>query len=117
MISEITEIHDLNSPTYDRKKEEFRKYLIESIEEVLSFSKVVLNFLELNTSFKKAKILERPDIFSIELEDLFGDSARGIEDLILERLCKKINKKYIKDRNMRFEDSINEALKGYIKYY
>ena len=78
---------------------------------------VVLNFLELNTAFKKAKILERPDIFSIELEDLFGNSARGIEDLIIERLCKKINKKYIKDRSMRFEDSINEALKGYVKYY
>ena len=67
MISEITEIIDLNAPTYDKKKEEFRKYLIESIEEVLSFSMVVLNFLELNTA--------------------------------------------------RFEDSINEALKGYVKYY
>lgn len=108
---------DLNAPTYDRKKEEFRKYLIESIEEILSFSMVVLNFLELNTAFKRTTILERPEVFSIELEDLFGDSARGIEDLIIERLCKKINKKYIKDRNMKFEDSINEALKGYVKYY
>ena len=78
---------------------------------------VVLNFLELNTAFKRTTILERPEVFSNELEDLFGDSARGIEDLIIERLCKKINKKYIKDRNMKFEDSINEALKGYVKYY
>ena len=78
---------------------------------------VVLNFLELNTAFKRVNILENPDIFSIELEDLFGNSAKGIEDLILERLCKKIDKKYIKDRNMRFEDSIDEALKGYVKYY
>jgi len=117
MISEITEIFDLNAPTYDRKKEEFRKFLIESIEEILSFSMVILNFLELNTAFKRTSILERPDIFSIELEDLFGNSARGIEDLILERLYKKINRKYMKDRNKKFEDSINEALKGYIKYY
>ena len=84
---------------------------------MLSFSMVVLNFLELNTAFKRVNILENPDIFSIELEDLFGNSAKGIEDLILERLCKKIDKKYIKDRNMRFEDSIDEALKGYVKYY
>ena len=64
MISEITEIFDLNAPTHDRKKEEFRKFLIESIEEVLSFSMVVLNFLELNTSFKRTNILERPDTVS-----------------------------------------------------
>lgn len=117
MISEITEIFDLDAPTSDRKREEFRKCLIESIEEVLSFSMVVLNFLELYTAFKRTSILEQPNVFSSELEDLFGDSARGIEDLIVERLYKKINRKYVKDKNMKFEDSINEALKGYIKYY
>ena len=117
MISEITEIFDLDTPTADRKREEFRKYLIDSIEEVLSFSMVVLNFLEMNTAFKRSSILEHPGIFSSELEDLFGHSARGIEDLILERLYKKINRKYVKDKNKNFEEYIDDALKGYIKYY
>lgn len=84
---------------------------------MLSFSKVVINFLEMNTEFKKATILECPDVFSCELEDLFGHSARGIEDLIIERLYEKINRKYEKDNNRKFEEYISEALKGFLEYY
>ncbi len=117
MTSEITELHDLDLPLSIKKVEEFREILLDCIEEVLAFSKVVLNFLELNTSFKRANILECSDVFSCELEDIFGDSARGIEDLILERLHKKINRKYEKDRNKKFDEYIRDALKGYIEYY
>lgn len=73
--------------------------------------------MELNTEFKKVKILESPGVFSSELEDLFGQSARSIEALIIERLYKKINREYVKDRNMKFEDYIRDGLKGYIEYY
>ena len=117
MEVDVTEACEIGESISDRKREEFRDCLIECIEEVLSFSKVVLNFLEMNTEFKKETILECPDVFSSELEDLFGQSARGIEDLILERLYMKINKKYEKDRDRKFEDYIGEALKGFLEYY
>jgi hypothetical protein len=117
MTTEIIEIYEIEAPLSIRKREEFRENLIESIEEILSFSQVILNFLELNTPFKKSSIIECPDVFSCELEDLFGDSARGIEDLILERLYKKINRKYEKNKSKKFEEYIRDALKGYIEYY
>jgi hypothetical protein len=114
---EVAEQYNLDEPLLEKKKEEFRLCLMESIEEILSFSKVVLNFLELNTAFKRKDILECPNVFSYELEDLFGHSARGIEELIIERFYKKIDRKYEKDRDKRFEDYIREALKGYTEYY
>ncbi|MCJ7730876.1 hypothetical protein MUP51_01050 [Candidatus Bathyarchaeota archaeon] len=117
MAAEIAEMHETAALLSIRKREDFRENLIESIEEILSFSKVILNFLELNTPFKKSSIIEYPDVFCCELEDLFGDSARGIEDLILERLYKKINIKYEKDRNKKFEEYVHGALKLYIEYY
>lgn len=83
----------------------------------MSFSKVVLNFFELNTPFKRSEIIERPEVFSCELRDLFGQGASGIEDLVVERFYKKINRKYEKDRSKKFEDYIREALKGYTVYY
>lgn len=106
-----TEQVDLNLEKYNRQKEEFRVYVIESIEEVLSFSKVVLNFLELYSDFNQECILDEPGIFSSELEDLFGDSAKGIQDLILKRLYSKVNQRYIPDRTKTFEDYLSVALK------
>jgi hypothetical protein len=111
------EIVNLDSPTSNRKREEFREHLIKSMEEVLSFSQVVLNFLELNTAFKKDKVLEDPSIFSRELEDLFGASANGIENLIIERLCGKIKQKYQKERGKSFEAYISEALICFLELY
>lgn len=108
---------NLDLPTSNRKKEEFREKLLESIEEVLSFSQVVLNFLELNTAFKKDAILDTPAIFSSELEDLFGASVQGIKDLIIERLFSKINQKYRKERDKDFEEYISEALDCFMELY
>lgn len=98
----------------DNRVDEFNEKLVESIEEVLSFSKVVLNFLELNTAFKRGEIVKKPGVFSTELEDLFGDSANGIEELIVERFYSKIKMKYVRNREKSFSDYINEALNSYI---
>jgi hypothetical protein len=114
---EIEETYSLDAPLFDKKKEDFRECLMASIEEILSFSKVVLNFLELNTQFKRNEILDCPDVFSCELEDLFGQSARGIEDLILERFFDKIDVKYVKERDKKFETYVQEALEAYTGYY
>ena len=58
-----TEQVDLNANQNNKKREEFRVYLIESIEEVLNFSQVVLNFLELKTDFSQKCILDEPWVF------------------------------------------------------
>jgi len=98
----------------DNRIDEFNDKLVESIEEVLSFSKVVLNFLELNTSFKRGEIVKNPGLFSSGLEDLFGDSARGIEELIVERFYSKIKLKYVRSREKSFSDYVSEAFNSYI---
>lgn len=98
----------------DNRIDEFNDKLVESIEEVLSFSKVVLNFLELNTAFKRGEIVKNPGVFSRELEDLFGDSANGIEELIVERFYSKIKMKYIRSREKSFSEYVSEALNSYI---
>ena len=112
-----TEQVDLNSNMYNMKKEEFRVHLIESIKDVLSFSKVVFNFLELYSDFNQERILDEPWIFSSELEDLFGDSAKGIQNLVLKRLYSKINQRYRQDRTRSFEDYLSDALKCFTESY
>jgi hypothetical protein len=93
---------------------EVREKLLESIDEVLNFSDVVLNFLEMNTEFNRHTILENPEVFCSELEDLFGAGARGIEALIVERFYVKLNIKYVRVREKSFIQYINEAVKAYI---
>lgn len=105
---------DYESIHLGNRRNEARDKLLESIEEVLNFSDVVLNFLEMNTGFNRYTILEDPDVFSSELEDLFGAGARGIEDLIVERFYGKINVKYVRVREKSFVDYINEAVEAYI---
>lgn len=112
-----TDLVNLDAPINDRRRDEFKDYLIESIEEVLSFSKVILNFLELNTDFTRESILENPEVFSNELKDFFGDSANGIENLVIERLYSKIDKKFRADRAKCFKDYICDALDQYVEYY
>lgn len=99
---------------HDNRRDEFNEKLVESIEEVLNFSKVVLNFLELNTAFKRGEIVKNPGLFSSGLDDLFGDSAKGIEEIIVERFYSKIKIKYVRSREKSFSEYVNEALNSYI---
>jgi hypothetical protein len=99
---------------HDNRRDEFNEKLVESIEEVLNFSKVVLNFLELNTTFKRGEIVKNPGLFSSGLNDLFGDSAKGIEEIIVERFYSKIKMKYVRSREKTFSEYVNEALNSYI---
>ena len=104
--------HD--SAHLDNRKGEARDKLLEAIKEVLSFSDVVLNFLEINSSFRKKDIIEDPGVFSRKLEELFGAGAHGIERLIIERFYNKMTLRYIRDREKTFADYIDEAVKMYI---
>jgi len=105
---------DCEAAFQGNRRNEARDKLLESIEEVLSFSEVVLNFLELNTGFRKSTILDDPRVFCIELEDIFGAGAYGVEDLIIEKFYRKMNLRFVKDRKKTFADYVNEALKEYV---
>ncbi len=105
---------DYETAYQGNRRNEVRDKLLESIEEVLSFSEVVLNFLELNTGFRKSTILDDPGVFCHELEDLFGAGAYGIEGLIIEKFYGKINLMFVKDRKKTFVEYVNEALKEYV---
>jgi len=55
-----------------------------------------------------------PGLFSSGLNDLFGDSAKGIEEIIVERFYSKIKMKYVRSREKTFSEYVNEALNSYI---
>ena len=97
------------------KIKEFNALLIESISEVLDFSQVIFRFLELNTPFKKNEIMDKPEIFSNELRDFFGTSGVIIEEVIIRRLCSKIDMKYENSPDLKFEDYIKNALNDYLE--
>lgn len=97
------------------KIKEFNALLIESISEALDFSQVIFRFLELNAPFKKNEIMDKPEIFSNELRDLFGTSGVIIEEIIIGRLCSKIDMKYENNPDLKFEDYIKNALNDYLE--
>jgi len=72
------------------KADAFNKILLATISEVLDFSDVVLNFLELNSSFKRGEIRKNADVLSRGLRELFGDSGEIIEGIILKRVYLKL---------------------------
>jgi len=114
MAAETVQFEQDDAYEHDNRRDEFNEKLVESIEEVLNFSQVVLNFLELNTAFNRGGIVKNPGLFSNGLEDLFGDSAYGIEELIVERFYSKIKLKYVRSRENTFSEYVNEALNSYI---
>ena len=114
MAAETIQFEQDDAYEHDNRRDEFNEKLVESIEEVLNFSKVVLNFLELNTAFKRGEIVLNPGLFSSGLNDLFGDSAKGIEEIIVERFYSKIKMKYVRSREKTFSEYVNEALNSYI---
>jgi 5'-deoxynucleotidase YfbR-like HD superfamily hydrolase len=76
------------------KEEEFNEIIVSTISEVLDFSEVILNFLELNTSFKRNMIMKDVDALSNGLRELLGDSGGIIEDIIAKRVYEKLNIPY-----------------------
>lgn len=114
MAAETVQFEQDDAYEHDNRRDEFNEKLVESIEEVLNFSQVVLNFLELNTAFKRGEIVKNPGLFSNGLEDLFGDSAKGIEELIIKIFYSKIKLKYVRSREKTFSKYVNEALNSYI---
>lgn len=94
------------------KEEEFNEVLVSTISEVLDFSDVILNFLELNTSFKREKIMDDVNALSLGLRELLGDSGGIIEDIIAKRVYEKLNIRY-NEKNGTLEDRLKHAYKSF----
>jgi 5'-deoxynucleotidase YfbR-like HD superfamily hydrolase len=95
------------------KEKEFNEVILSTIKEVLDFSEVILNFLELNTSFTRGEILKNTDALSHGLRELLGDSGGIIEDIIAKRVYEKLNIPYT-PKSGTFKEKMNHAYESRI---
>jgi len=105
----------LDSNLNPQARERFSKLLVESIVESITFGEVVLHFIELNSLVKREEIAEKPELLAREFEDLFGDSAKIIEERIIRKLYLKIGIKYDDKEGYTFPEYIKKAYKEFFK--
>ena len=97
-----------------RSKRRFNSLIVESFHEAIRFGEVILFFLELNSSVRRSKIAENPELFESKLHDILGDSTPIIKERIIRNLCAKIGIDYEIIANLNFSDQIREAQKIYL---
>lgn len=98
----------------DENKKRFNTILIESIHEAIYFGEVVLYFLELDSDLNRNEIVDKPELFEMELKKTVGPwMARIMEKNILQVLCNKIGIKYSEIDGLTFSEAIKEAFKKY----
>jgi hypothetical protein len=85
------------------------RYLVEAINETLSFGEVVLHFLELTTPLKREEIAHKPELFASELKKIFGDSSSIILEAIIRNLYIRLNIEYEERKEYTFQEYIREA--------
>ena len=109
---------DMNLPTSERRRR-FNKLLLESIYESINFAETIVHFMELRTSLSREELVERPNLFVRELEDLLGEGAKAIEKQIIKNLYTKLGIRiYELDLDsINFEACIRYALKVYLSIY
>lgn len=92
--------------------------LLEAVDETFTHvfreagAKAVYKFIENNCHLKREEIAERPDVFSAGLEKLLGSGAPVLQDLILKKLCCKLEFKPAERDPSDFADYIKELAKG-----
>lgn len=92
--------------------------LLEAVDETFTHvfreagAKAVYKFIENNCHLKREEIAERPDVFSAGLEKLLGSGAPVLQDLILKKLCCKLELKPAERDPSDFADYIKELAKG-----
>jgi len=95
-------------------KEEFKKLLLETIDENLkqifreTATHIIYQFLENKYSLKREEIPEKLEIFMEGLHEFFRSGAHMIEQSILEELHVKLGLKYKSRGNYRFMDYIDD---------
>jgi hypothetical protein len=97
----------LSAPCEAKKR--FNDLLVESLLECMEFGDVALRFLELKTAIKRDEIIEKPEQFAKELEDLYGDSAKIILEKTTRTFYAKIGMSYVKKEGYTFSDYIRDV--------
>ena len=105
-----------NSSFSNEAKRRFNDLLVESFIESADFGEVIIRFLELNTPLKRSEIAEKPELFAEELEGLFGDGAKVIEERMIRNLYAKIGSKFTKIDGYTFPDYVKDAKEKYLKH-
>jgi len=101
----------LNSDV-DRKK--FNDILVDSIIEGLDFGEVILRFIELKSNLDRNKIVDEPEFFAEELEEIFGLWIANIfKENILRFLCGKLNINYSDIKDLNFQEAVRKAFEKY----
>jgi len=99
------------------KSEEFKKILLESIDETLSIlgestKKTLLYFLKQNYRIEEREIPENPEVFISSIRDIFGEAGSTfLESRIIETLYRRLG--LIATSTLNFEDAIKNAKKLY----
>jgi len=81
----------------------------------MDFGEVVLHFIELNSTVRRGKIAEKPEVFAAELEGIFGGSSTAIEEHIIKNLYSAIGIEYRTVKGYKIQDCIKHAFKEYLK--
>src|SRR4030042_557374 len=98
-----------------KQKRSFESLLSESINESFtilldaSALKSFLSYLQMNHKIQEKEIGHNLDVFSSELEKLFGVNASKIERLIVALLFSKLGLEYEEKDEFRFEDYLKTA--------
>lgn len=92
-------------------KRRFNDLVVESFLESMCFGEVVLRFLELNSAVRRDELAEKPEAFASQLEGLFGDGAKMVEERMIRNLYAKLGVEYAVEekRPFSFSDCIKNA--------
>jgi len=95
----------------------FDEILLEAMDEGLmelgeSSRAIVYFYVERNLSLKKVEIPKRLEDFSAAIRKVFGMGGLVMEELILKKLCEKLNVYYESVKNSEFHVAIEKAKKS-----
>jgi len=107
--------HNVITRGVQRNKKNFGSLLTEAINESLSIlldpnsTKSFISFLNKNYRIKEEDVGKNLDVFSSELEKIFGVNASKIEKMIIALLFSKLGLEYKENKAFKLEDYVKEA--------
>jgi hypothetical protein len=97
-----------------RKKIEFEKLLIKSIDDSLKdtfgevAAQIIYKHLEKNHSLKKEEIPKKLEVFTEALEKYLNSGVIVVEDLVLKKLCSNLGFERPREECLSFVDYVTK---------
>lgn len=91
--------------------------LLEAVDETIKYvfreagAKAIYKYIENNCHMKREEIPKKPEVFSAGLEKLLGSGTPVLQQLILKKLCCKLELKHEEKEGYDFTDYIKELAK------